>query len=176
MSVWRFASFQSMVDSVYSSHFPSGLGVGEPACRMCWTSRNVIGRFDSLRSLAAGFCAVALWATSETVNPLQTSEQTAARTAGNLFQACMLILQLVPSSQSPVPSYLQTGGQILFLAQMSTSKYRFQRRTFVQETRSDPSFSAQLLNTESLRLRLERGQIGGEHLLQAIGLHFQIGR
>src|SRR5688572_11386104 len=102
MSVWRFASFQSMVDSVYSSHLPSGLGVGEPACRMCWTSRNVIGRFDSLRSLAAGFCAVALWATSEAVNPQQISEQTAARTAGNLFQACMSSSK--KSFQLPAPS------------------------------------------------------------------------
>src|SRR5688500_11253627 len=45
MSVWRLPSFQSGVDNVYSSHFPSGLGVGDPICFMCCTSRNVIGRF-----------------------------------------------------------------------------------------------------------------------------------
>jgi hypothetical protein len=43
MSVWRFASFQSGVDNVWRSHFPSGLGVGDPICRMCCMSRNVIG-------------------------------------------------------------------------------------------------------------------------------------
>jgi hypothetical protein len=43
-SVCRFASFQSGVDSVYSNSRRSGLGVGEPTCRICCMSRNVIGR------------------------------------------------------------------------------------------------------------------------------------
>jgi hypothetical protein len=53
MSVWRFASFQSGVDSVYSSHLPSGLGVGEPICFMCCMSRNVIARLPVAGAWAA---------------------------------------------------------------------------------------------------------------------------
>src|SRR5687768_12794318 len=45
ISVCRFASFQSGVDTVYSSHLPSGLGVGDDTCLMCCMSRKVMGRF-----------------------------------------------------------------------------------------------------------------------------------
>ena len=54
MSVWRFASFQSIVDSVYSIHLPSGLGAGEAIVRICWTSRKVMARLSLL------VCAVIL--------------------------------------------------------------------------------------------------------------------
>src|ERR1035437_8986925 len=57
MSVCRLAWFQSGVRSVYVSHLPSGLGVGDPTSRWYCLSRNVIGRRTSDE---ADFCASAV--------------------------------------------------------------------------------------------------------------------
>ena len=54
MSVWRLAWLQSGVESVYNSHLPSGLGVGEPISRCSCRSRKVIGR-----NAADGCCCAA---------------------------------------------------------------------------------------------------------------------
>src|SRR5688500_6474007 len=50
MSACRRASLQSAVEIVYSSDLLSGLGEGDPACRMSCMSRNVIGRPASCAS------------------------------------------------------------------------------------------------------------------------------
>src|SRR5580765_1963723 len=80
MSVCRRASFQSGTEIVYRSHFLSGLGVGDPTCRMfCW-SRKVIGRLPS------GAWAVAMFTeeASATVTTVATGMAPKCRERGDI--------------------------------------------------------------------------------------------